>query len=82
MIGYYNGTGDNTGSCATAGWTIDERSPAASASLVEISALINVAGANRCSANTASGTCPSWDVAPTAGLKMFMSFSYSINTAK
>ncbi len=68
MIGYYIGT-DDSGSCTgSAGWTLEKKSPAGSNSLVELSALINVAGADRCSANTATGNCPSWDTgAPTAG---------------
>ena len=64
MIGYNNR--QETGACSTTPeWTTDQRSPADSASLVEISAFINVA--NLCSVNTANDTCPSWgDVGPTA----------------
>ncbi len=56
MIGYYSGTA-TTGSCTTPpGWTVDK----IGASLVEISAIINVAGTNRCLVNVSKGTCPLW----------------------
>ncbi len=42
------------------------RSPAADASYVEITEIINVAGPDRCLPNTGNGTCPVFGEVPTA----------------